>query len=302
LHLACPVRLKRRIDMDEAAPDMDEAAPDIDEAAPDMDKAAPPLSQRSGGAVLPGPLDFRPGPWLGGTADVADDVVALALASAKVYTFISIDYPGAAQSEIWDHHGFGAVGMFVFDPGADGAIGTGDADPGAANPIGTGDADPGGADANPASPGGADANPGDESAIGTGDADPGGAVAVNPADAGGGTSLSLPPSPKTAFMFTFDFVYRILTVPNSIESFATGIDGTGRIVGWYVGLDGVRRGFVKDGDTFHDRAFGSATQVLGVSDDGGIVGSYVDDAGREHGFVGDGPIVQIDFPSAAHLK
>jgi hypothetical protein len=208
------VRLKRRIDMDEAATDIDEAAP--------------PPPQRPGRAVLPGPLDFRPGPRLEGTADVTDDAVASALASAKVYTFISIDYPGAAHSEIWDIKGLGAVGMFVFDPGADGAIGIGDGTP---------------------TPGGADATP-------------------TPGGAGGGTSPSLPPSPKTAFMFTFDFVYRILTVPNATESIATGIDADGRIVGWYVGLDGVRRGFVKDGDTFNNRDFGSATQIFGVSDDG----------------------------------
>jgi hypothetical protein len=181
-------------------------------------------------------------------ADVGDDVVALVLASAKVYKFLSVDYPGAAQSEIWDFNHGAAVGMFVFDPGAGGAIGTGDANPGAA-----------------------DANP-----IGTGDA--------NPGDAGGGTSLSLPPSPKTAFTFQGDFVCRILTVPNATESFATGIDAEGRIVGWYVGLNGVRRGFVKDGNTFNE--FGSATQVLGVSDNGRIVGSMVDTSGREHGFVG----------------
>ena len=104
----------------------------MDEAAPDTAQPAP---QRPGPAVLPGPLDFRPGPRLESTAYVADDAVALGLASAKVYTFLSIDYPGAAHSEIWDFNGGAgdAVGMFAFDPGADGAIGTGDANPGGAD-------------------------------------------------------------------------------------------------------------------------------------------------------------------------
>jgi hypothetical protein len=183
----------------------------MDEAAPDIDEAAPPPLQRSGRAVLPGPLDFRPGPRLESTAYVADDAVALGLASAKVYTFLSIDYPGAAHSEIWDFNGGAgdAVSMFAFDPGADGAIGTGDANPG-----------------------GADASTG-----------------------GGSTSPSPPPSPKTAFTFTLTGDYQILTVPNSTESIATGTNADGRIVGVYVDLDGVRRSFVKDGDTVSDRPF-----------------------------------------------
>ena len=228
----------------------------MDEAAPDMDEAAQPLPQRPGPHVLPGPLDFRHGPRLEGTADVADDAVALGLASAKVYAFLSIDYPGAAQSEIWDFNGSAgaAVGVFVFDPGAGGAIGTGDANPG-----------------------GADANPGDA-----------------------GTSPSLPPSPQTAFTFTLTGDYQILTVPNSIESIATGINAAGLIIGVYLELDGVRRGFIKDGDSFSEVVIGAGipTQPFGVNDAGLIVGSFVDDTGVEHGFRDGGLFQNIDFPGA----
>ena len=180
----------------------------MDEAAPDIDEAAPPPSQGPGGAVLPGPLDFRPGPWLQGNADVADDVVALALASAKVYTFLSIDYPGAAQSEIWDLDAGAAVGMFVFDPSADG-----------------------------------DRYRRCRSRRCRCQSNRYRRCrsrrcwrrhfALAPAVAKDGLHLHLrlgwPDSHR----------------PESTESFATGIDTDGRIVGWYVGLDGVRRGFVK---------------------------------------------------------
>jgi hypothetical protein len=40
------------------------------------------------------------------------------LAAAKVYAFASADYPGAAESLIFDSDGTTAVGAFVFDPGS----------------------------------------------------------------------------------------------------------------------------------------------------------------------------------------
>jgi hypothetical protein len=235
----------------------------MDEAAPDTAQPAP---QRPGPAVLPGPLDFRPGPRLEGTADVTDDAVALGLASAKVYTFLSIDYPGAAHSEIWDFNGGAgdAVGMFVFDPG-------------------TGGATPGGADA---TPGGADTT------VGGADASTGGAS--------GGTSPKLPPSGSTAFTFTLTGDYQILTVPNSTASIATGINASGLIIGVYLELDGVRRGFIKNGDSFREVVIGAGipAQPFGVNDAGLIAGSFVDGSGVEHGFRDGGSFQNIDFPGA----
>ncbi len=48
----------------------------------------------------------------------ADDAVARGLADAKVYAFASVDYPGAAESLVFDTDGTTAVGAFAFDPGS----------------------------------------------------------------------------------------------------------------------------------------------------------------------------------------
>src|SRR3982751_5244817 len=49
-------------------------------------------------------------------AAVADEAVAGELAAARIYSFASADYPGAAQSLIFDSDGTTAVGVFTFDP------------------------------------------------------------------------------------------------------------------------------------------------------------------------------------------
>jgi len=84
----------------------------------DMTKAAPPSPHRPGRAVLEGLLDLRPSIGVERTAVAADDAVARGLAVAKVYAFASVDYPGAAQSLVFDSDGTTAVGAFVFDPGS----------------------------------------------------------------------------------------------------------------------------------------------------------------------------------------
>ena len=48
----------------------------------------------------------------------AEDAVAQGLAEAKVYAFASVDYPGAAESVVFDSDGTTAVGAFAFDPGS----------------------------------------------------------------------------------------------------------------------------------------------------------------------------------------
>ena len=231
-----------------------------------MDNAALPSPQRSGGPVLRGLMDFRPGPGPKRTAE-ADDAVALGLAFANVYTFASADYPGAAESAVWDSNGTTAVGAFDFNPGAT-AVGGADA-----QPTGSGSVDPG-------------------------DAGDAGSGTVNP---GSG------PTPVTAFTFTGG-VYQILTVPSLRESIATGVNAAGLIVGMYLDLASVERGFVNDAGTSSNVDFpgADATQAFGVNDAGEIVGSYFDTilaptvTPPEHGFVvSGGTFTAIDFPGAA---
>jgi hypothetical protein len=83
-----------------------------------MTTPAPPSPHRPGRAVLRGLLDVRPSPGVEPTAISAEDAVAQELAIAKVYAFASVDYPGAAQSLVFDSDGTTAVGAFVFDPGS----------------------------------------------------------------------------------------------------------------------------------------------------------------------------------------
>ena len=83
-----------------------------------MTSAAPAPPHRPGRAVLRGLLDLRPSPRVERAAVSADDAVAQGLAVAKVYAFASVDYPGAAQSLVFDSDGTTAVGAFVFDPGS----------------------------------------------------------------------------------------------------------------------------------------------------------------------------------------
>jgi len=81
-----------------------------------MAKAAPPSSRVPRRALLRGLLDLRPGPEPPRTAAAAADAVAQGLAAAKVYSFASVDYPGAAECLVLDTDGTTAVGAFVFDP------------------------------------------------------------------------------------------------------------------------------------------------------------------------------------------
>ena len=83
-----------------------------------MARAAAPSPRRSGRAILRGLLDLRPSPGVARTAVSAEDAMARGLAVAKVYAFASVDYPGAAQSLVFDSDGTTAVGAFVFDPGS----------------------------------------------------------------------------------------------------------------------------------------------------------------------------------------
>jgi hypothetical protein len=83
-----------------------------------METPAASSPRRPGRAILRGLLDLRPSPTVERTAVSADDAVARGLALAKVYSFASVDYPGAAQSLVFDSDGTTAVGAFVFDPGS----------------------------------------------------------------------------------------------------------------------------------------------------------------------------------------
>ena len=81
-----------------------------------MTNAGPSSTDRPGRTFLQGLLDLPATPSaerMGLTAE--EDAVAQGLAVAKVYAFLSIDYPGAAGSWVFDSDGNGAAGGFGFD-------------------------------------------------------------------------------------------------------------------------------------------------------------------------------------------
>jgi hypothetical protein len=87
-----------------------------------MAQAAPPSPHRPDHSILPGLLYLRPRPAVDRTmADrtvaYADDAVARGLATAQVYAFASVDYPGAATSLVLDTDPTTAVGAFDFGAG-----------------------------------------------------------------------------------------------------------------------------------------------------------------------------------------
>jgi len=80
-----------------------------------MTNVGPASPDRPGRAVLRGLLDLRPSVGAGPAAAAAE-AAAQVLPAAKVYEFASADYPGAAQSDVFDTDGTTTVGAFVFDP------------------------------------------------------------------------------------------------------------------------------------------------------------------------------------------
>ena len=81
-----------------------------------MSTVTAPALHRVGRAVLRGLPDLRPARGAARTAGSAEDAVARGVAIARVYAYASVDYPGAAQSLVFDSDGTTAVGAFIFDP------------------------------------------------------------------------------------------------------------------------------------------------------------------------------------------
>jgi hypothetical protein len=80
----------------------------------DMTTTAPPSAHPTIRSVLLGLLGIPPSVAVDSSA-VSPDAVAQP-DTADVYEFTSVDYPGAAQSLVFDSDGNTALGAFVFDP------------------------------------------------------------------------------------------------------------------------------------------------------------------------------------------
>ena len=234
-----------------------------------MTKPAPPSPHRPGRAVLEGLLDLRPRVGVEPTAVAADDAVARGLAVAKVYAFASVDYPGAAQSLVFDSDGTTAVGAFVFDPASTTSPTTAFTFTGGVYQVLT--------------------VPSSNESIATGINGAGLIVGVYRDLAGvrrgfadnGGTFSNV------------DF-------PGANGTQAYGVNDAGQVVGDYFDVASVEHGFLSSGGTFTAIDFpgATATAAAGINAAGDIVGVW-SDATASHGFLLQaGVFTPINFPLA----
>jgi uncharacterized membrane protein len=92
------------------------------------------------------------------------------------------------------------------------------------------------------------------------------------------------------FLRDVDGTYTNLNPAGSLETYPTGINASGQIVGYYGDLLYYRsHGFLRDVDgsyTTLDVPFGSlGTSASGINNAGQIVGGYIDVHGIYHGFL-----------------
>ena len=260
--------------------------------------AAAPSPHRPGRPVLRGLPDLRLSPRVGRAAVPASDAVALGLAVAKVYAFASADYPGAAQSYVFDSDGTTAVGAFIFDPGSGTSPTTAFTFAGGVYQILT--------------------VPGSNFSIATGINGAGLIVGVYEDLAGvahgfaksGGTfgNVEFPGATSTQAIGVNDagqivgdyfdaasiehgFVssagtFTAINYPGATATAAAGINAAGDIVGVWSDATS-SRGYVLQAGVFTPLNFplATSTTAFGINDTGEIAGYYSDAAGKTHGFI-----------------
>jgi hypothetical protein len=98
------------------------------------------------------------------------------------------------------------------------------------------------------------------------------------------------------------YTFTQLDVPGAQQTFPSGINAGGKVVGWYI-QGGVTRGFIFDQGAFTTIVYPGAvfTRLRGVGPGGEMVGSYrtaLDVAVNEHGFVltAAGEFIPVDYP------
>jgi uncharacterized membrane protein len=229
-----------------------------------MEAAAP-----SPRAILRGLLNLRPSLRIERTAVAADDAVARGLAVARVYAFVSVDYPGAAQSLVFDSDGTTAVGAFVFDPGSATSPTSAFTFAGGIYQILT--------------------VPSSNLSIATGINGAGLIVGVHEDLAGVVHGFT-----KSGATFSnVDF-------PGATATQAIGVNDAGQIVGDYVDAASVEHGFVSSSGTFTAIDFpgATATAAAGINAAGDIVGICSDATGSHAFLLQAGMFTPINFPLA----
>jgi hypothetical protein len=243
------LRLRRKVDM--------------------ADIAAAQTADRPRQAILRGLPDLRFRPWGRRAALVAPDpdVLALALASARVYAFATADYPGAAISLVFDRDGTTAVGAFILDPTAGSSPATAFTFSGGVYQILS--------------------VPGSTASI---------ATCINGAGSIGGVYADLA---GEVHGFVLDGgVFSTVDFPGATTTQIIGLNDAGQLVGDYIDAASTEHGFVAGNGVFTPIDFPGATgtAAAGINADGDIVGIW-SDATTSHGYLlQDGVFTPVDFP------
>lgn len=102
-----------------------------------------------------------------------------------------------------------------------------------------------------------------------------------------------------------DYCFSTLDVPGATETYASGINGAGNIVGFYYAGTG-NFGFLYTGVNFTFLTVGpdtTATSATGINDTGEIVGLYGDPTGTSHGFLyAGGNFLPVNVPGATYTE
>lgn len=236
----------------------------------DMTTTAPPSAPETIRSVLLGLLGVPPSVAVESTAVSPHEALAQP-DTANVYEFTSADYPGAAQSYVFDTDGTTALGAFIFDPSSASSPTTAFTVAGGAYQI---------------------LNvPNSTASIATG---------INTSGLIVGTYTDLAGSTH-GFATSDSSTFNNVDFPGANNTQAIDVNDAGAIVGDYIDAANVEHGFVSSGGTFTAIDFPGATSTAaaGVNANGDIVGGYTDTTGS-HGFLRSGGVfTPINFPLAS---
>jgi probable HAF family extracellular repeat protein len=237
----------------------------------DMTTVAPPSAHQTIRSVLLGLLGIPPSVAVESTAVSPDDALAQP-DTANVYEFTSADYPGAAQSLVFDTDGTTALGAFIFAPGNASSPVTAFTEAAGVYQI---------------------LNvPNSTASIATGINTSGLIVGAYQDVAG------LIHGFATSDSSTFNHV----DFPGATNTQAIDVNDAGDIVGDYFDAANVEHGFVSSGGTFTAIDFPGATSTAaaGINANSDIVGGYTDTTGTQHGFLLSGGVfTPVNFPLAS---
>ncbi len=234
--------------------------------------------------------------------------------ASKTYTFLSVDYPGAASSRALSSNGKTDVGFFQFDPAtSDGWSFTRSGGkyqifsvPGAVRAVierinDTGMMAGGYSDSSLIWHGFVD-NAGVITTIDVPDSKATVAQGITEAGDVVGIYVDNGPGFQHGFVKSGD-VFTTLDPPGSIETSAEDMNASGQVVGWYIDSSFGEHGFIWSNGTFttldYPGALGTAAES--INDLGKIVGEYFD-ATAGHGFLYQNSFATVDVAGAKHTQ